>query len=325
MTTPVKIAVVGFGNFGCLHARTLESLAEAELVGIVDANETSLQRAAAQFPGVAVWGDLNHAIDQCDAEAWIVASSTASHVPIAKALLAAGRHVLVEKPLATNLAEAESLADFVDAGAQNLMLAHILLFNSEFRQLCAEAKQRGPLVFIDAVRHRPTQTLAAFPGESPLHLTMIHDLYCVQALTGGEEPAKFNAQLHHNAADQCDLAVAQIVWPSGLVASFTASFLTPPGMPSDGFDRLEVFGEGWSARVRSNPRPLELWDERAHSPLTLEIFSDVHQTSGMLAEELRTFCRVVRSQQQVPLGARCVDALQLLRWLEQLEASARGA
>ena len=71
----------------------------------------------------------------------------------------------------------------------DLMAGHIVLFNSEFRQLLHEARQRGPLTFIDCVRHRPVTTMQVFPGESPFHLTMVHDLYCILALMNRAEPS----------------------------------------------------------------------------------------------------------------------------------------
>ncbi len=322
MHDPVRIGVVGLGNFGRLHALTLTGLAEARLVGLVDQRAEALAAAQAQIAGVPVWNYLEHAIDECDAEAWIVASSTASHVSVARALLAAGRRVLVEKPLAENLKDAESLAPLVAADSSNLMAGHIVLFNSEFRQLLDEARGRGPLAFIDCVRHRPIATMQLLPGENPFHLTMVHDLYCVLALMNRAEPQHFSAQTHHTPAGECDLAVAQLRWESGTVASFAASYLTPIGMPHDGFDRLEVFGQGWAARMEPNPRPLMLWDERARWPSALEIFTQPVSPSGMLAEELRSFCRVVRGMEQVPLGATYADAMQVQRWVERLEAAA---
>jgi predicted dehydrogenase len=322
MHDPVQIGVVGLGNFGRLHAQTLSGLAEFKLVALVDQQPEALTAAKAQLPGVPTWNSLEQAIDQCDAEAWVVASSTASHVPVTRALLAAGRRVLVEKPLAENLHDAESLAPLVAADSGNLMAGHIVLFNSEFRQLLDEARDRGPLTLIDCVRHRPLTTMQLLPGESPFHLTMVHDLYCVLALMNRAEPNHFFAQTHHTSAGECDLALAQIQWESGAIASFAASFLTPVGMPHDGFDRLEVFGQGWAARIQPNPRPLELWDERARWPSALEIRAVPASPSGMLAEELRCFCRVVRGEEAVPLGATYADALQVQRWTDRLESAA---
>lgn len=321
---PVKVAVVGFGQFGRLHAQTLDALSETQLVGIVDSQQQAIEHASRQFPHVCRWIELERALQECDAEAWVVATSTASHLAVAKAVLGAGRAVLVEKPLACSLAEAESLAPLVPEDSRNLMLAHIVLFNSEFRQLAEEVRQRGRLIYVNCVRHRPATTQQAFPGESPLQLTMIHDLYCVQALTGGAEPTGFSGHLHVNSEGACDLAVVQLTWPDGLIASLTASFLTPSGMPTDGFDRMEVFGDGWASRIQSNPRPIELWDDRPRWPLTLEIRAGKADPSGMLAEELRAFSRVVRGEQPVPPGTRYGDGLQVQRWLAQLETSGQS-
>lgn len=321
MFNPVRIGVVGLGNFGRLHALTLNGLAEARLVGLVDQRTESLHSIPGELKNIPFWENVELALQECDAEAWIIASSTASHVAVARTLLAAGRHVLVEKPLAERLADAESLRPLAVANRGQLMAGHIVLFNSEFRRLVSEVHNRGPLTYIDSVRHRPIETMRWLPGESPFHLLMVHDLYCVLALVNRAEPQDFSAQAHYAADGACDLALAQMRWANGTVCSLAASFLTPEGMPHDGFDRLEVFGQGWAARILPNPRPFEVWDERARWPAALEIHTDSNNPSGMLAEELRCFCRVVRGIEPVPLGATYEDALQVLRWVDRLEAS----
>src|SRR5262249_56174828 len=106
-----------------------------------------------------------------------------------------------------------------------------------------------------------------------------------------------------------DLAVARLQWSDGLLASFAASYLTPVGMPPRGFDRMEVFGAGWSARISPNPRPMEVWSERASWPLALEIRADASGATGMMPEELRCFCPVVRGQQAVPVAPTYADPL----------------
>jgi len=319
--SPVKLGVVGLGKFGCLHAATIGSLVESQLVAVVDQDAQRLSQTANQFPGTAQWNDIKKALTESDAEAWIVASSTASHVPITELLLAAGKPVLLEKPLATSVTETQSLAPLVEADSRNLMLGHILLFNSEFLQLQQEVKQRGAISYIDCVRHRPAQTMEEYPGESPFHLTMVHDLYMTQVLKNCEEPEQITAQAHYTQQGQCDLGLAQLKWSDGSLASFSASFMTPEGLGNEGFDRLEAFGPGWAARISANPRPLEFWDDRSRWPMTLEMSTSEIASTGILSEELRCFCRVVRGLQTVPVGATFQDALQIQRWLQQMAAS----
>lgn len=318
--TPVKVGVVGLGRFGRLHALTLARLAEADLVALVARRQASLDALGPELPDVPGWTSLPRALAESAAEAWVVACTTAGHVPVARTLLEAGKAVLLEKPIADNLEEARSLAPLVRADSGNLMVGHIVLFNSEFQQLRAEARQRGALAYIDCVRHRPASSVGAFPGENPLQAVMVHDLYATQALVDRADPVDFSARFHRTRAGDVDLAVAHLQWPDGLLASFAASYLTPGGMPPRGFDRMEVFGAGWSARISPNPRPVEVWAERASWPMALEIRADAAGAAGMLAEELRCFCRVVRGQQSVPVGATYGDALQVQRWMDRLAA-----
>jgi predicted dehydrogenase len=313
---PLRIGVIGAGVFGRLHAVTLGGLAVAELVALVDRDMDRAKRVGEELGGVPVWGDLDEALSASSAEAWIIAASTAAHVPLAKKILEARCSLLVEKPLAASLTDAQSLGDAVRGGPGKLMMGHVGLFNSEFRQLMVEVRQRGGLRFIDAVRHRPAAFRERFPDESLFELLMVHDLYYVQAMVEGREPAAFHA------SEDGNLALAELKWADGLTARLAASMLTPPGMAGDGYDRMEVFGDGWSARVRPNPRPIELWDDRARWPLELEIGPGPR---GMLAEELRCFCRVVRGLEPIPAGASYEDAMQIQRWLDRLVSSTASA
>lgn len=313
---PVRMGVVGVGSFGRLHARTLAGLAEAELVAIVDRSAATLAEAAHELPGVHTWTELTDALRESDAEAWVVATRTDSHVPLTEQILSAGKSALVEKPLAENVTTARQLEPLVAADSSNLMLGHILLFAPEFRQLLREVRRRGPLIYFHAVRHRPIETAENYPEDPPFRLLMVHDLYLAFALMDGEEPQRIRGRLHPRAGGGFDLALAALEWESGTWGSFTASYLTPPGMGADGFDRLEVFGQGWAARLTMNPQPMEVWTEKAEWPVTLNIHADPDAPAGWLAEELRHFCRVVRRQAAVPLGARYGDAVRIQEWLE---------
>ena len=321
--SPVKVGVVGMGRFGRLHSLTLQSLAEAELVGIVARRQESLDDVAADLPGIPGWLNLQQAIEESGADAWVVACTTADHVGVTKALLEAGKTVLLEKPVANSLPEALSLEPLVRDDSSNLMIGHIVLFNSEFLQLMEEAERRGPLTYINCVRHRPASILKDFPDENPLHAAMVHDLYATQALVKSAEPSHFSAQYHRTPDGAIDISLAQLAWDNGPLASFAASYATPGGMPPRGFDRTEVFGEGWSARIHPNPRPIEAWGDQAEWPMALEIRAGEGAATGMMAEELRCFCRVAQGQVAVPAGATYQDAIQVQRWMDKLDEVAQ--
>lgn len=317
----IRVGVVGVGNFGRLHALTLAGLAEAKLVALVDNQESRLAEINRELPDVPTWTDLSEALQQAKADAWIIATRTESHVPLAKQILAAGSHVLIEKPLAESTAAARQLQSFVAQNPNRVMLGHILLFATEFQQLLREIERRGPPIYFHLARHRPATTWDYYQ-ETPFRLLMVHDLYLAFALMNGEEPVRFTGRLHPREGGGFDLARAELAWPSGAWGSLTASYLTPPGMSSDGYDRIEVFGRGWAAHLCLNPQPLEIWAERAEWPLALNISADPNAPTGWLAEELRHFCRVVQGHVDPPIGARFEDAVRIQNWLERLEVSA---
>ncbi len=318
LSEPVRVGVVGLGRFGRLHALTLQSLSEAQLVALVARRPESLAAVAHDLPGVPGWTSLQQALAESDAEAWVVACTTADHVHVTRQLLEAGKKVLLEKPISDSLEEALELTPLVQPDSGNLMVGHLVLFNTEFQHLLYEVRQRGPISFLQCVRHRPASIVRQFAGEHPLHAVMVHDLYSAQVMLNRAEPNRFSARCHRTCDGAIDLALAELGWPGGTVASFAASYLTPEGMPPRGFDRTEVFGVGWSARIEPNPRPIQVWDTQARWPQALEIHATATVAAGMMAEELRCFCRVVRWRQQAPVGTTYTDAIQVQRWMKTL-------
>ena len=135
--------------------------------------------------------------------------------------------------IADNLAEAQSLEPLVRPDSSNLMVGHIVLFNTEFLQLQDEVRNRGAVSYINCVRHRPASIMDRFRDENPLHAVMVHDLYATQALLDRAEPCGFSAQYHRNEGGDIDLALAQLRWDQGPVASFAP--LDDDCVPSAGF------------------------------------------------------------------------------------------
>lgn len=316
---PVRVGVVGLGFFGRLHAETVRRLPEFELVAVCSRTAESIERFRTGGYAGPAWTDFSEAVLRSDAEAWIVASSTPTHVEFARICLTANKHVLVEKPLSTSLAEAMSLKAAVESSTGSLMLGHILLFGSEFGVLTEEVTRRGRPRFMQFARHRQA-ALRDDASASPISLVMVHDLYCAQVLLNREEPVRFMA-VSDSQGDGASsrLSVAQLIWRNGTIASFSASFLAPAGMGEHGYDRLDVFGDGWSAIVSPNPRPIAVWDEKARYPLGLELRTD--PPTGMLSQELRQFASLARGGEPI-VGTTFADALQLQRWIGQLDAIA---
>jgi predicted dehydrogenase len=148
----LRVAVVGCGYWGSKHTRVLHALDEVDQVVHVDGREDRLHALARAFPNVPAFTTVQAALPEVDA--LVIATPPTTHVPLALAALTAGKHVLVEKPLATMSADARRLVDAAEATGRTLMVGHTFEYNPavwKLRQL-VEDDELGSLYYIDTAR-----------------------------------------------------------------------------------------------------------------------------------------------------------------------------
>jgi predicted dehydrogenase len=214
MNARIRAGVVGVGALGQHHARVYAALPDAELVGVVDANAARAAEIAGKH-GARVFATPEELAREVDAVS--VAVPTIDHHRIARPLLAAGRAVLVEKPMTTTLEEADDLIVAAAASGAVLQIGHVERFNPALD--IVRAVTRAPR-FIEI--HR----LGSFSARSldidvVLDL-MIHDLDIVLSLDGS--PAvQVDAVGVPVLTPKVDIANARLRFASGLIANVTAS------------------------------------------------------------------------------------------------------
>jgi predicted dehydrogenase len=126
---PVRVAVVGAGEWGKNHVRTFAQLRGARLVSVCDLDEARLARIRSQHPGVRTTGDYGEVVRDRSIEAVVIASWASKHYEQARSALEAGKHVLVEKPMTLSAAEAEELVQAARRAGRCLMVGHLLLYH----------------------------------------------------------------------------------------------------------------------------------------------------------------------------------------------------
>ena len=142
-----RVAIVGCGLVGAKRAR---ALGDSRLVAVADTDDSRARRLAAESPGCAVEGDWRAAVARDDVEAVIVATTNDSLVPVARAAVEAGKHVLVEKPAARSPAELAPLA----AAARERGVTVRVGFNHRFHPALRRARdivadgELGPLMYV---------------------------------------------------------------------------------------------------------------------------------------------------------------------------------
>ncbi len=211
---PVRCGVWGVGVWGEKHARVYGASRHAELVGVYDRSRAKAEEVARQFGG-RVFATPESLLAECEAVS--VATSTVAHLEAAQQALAAGCHVLVEKPMAVTVAEADAMIEAAERAGRTLQVGQVERFNPAL--LAAKPFLREPK-FIEA--HR----MAAFqPRSLDIDVVgdlMIHDIDAVLHLTG-QTISDLSAVGVAVLSSTEDIANARLEFADGCVANLTAS------------------------------------------------------------------------------------------------------
>lgn len=210
----IKSAVIGVGYLGRYHAEKYAALDTAELIGVCDANPERAKEIGESL-NVTPYTDYHDLLDKVDAVS--IAAPTPLHFEIASVFLSAGKHVLLEKPIATTVKEADELIALAKSNNALLQIGHLERFNNAYNAI--HNKLNNPR-FVDSVRLAPFK-LRGTDVNVVLDL-MIHDIDIIQALIG-RSIKKISANGASVLSDLIDIANARIEFDNGCVANVTAS------------------------------------------------------------------------------------------------------
>lgn len=147
MDRPLRVLVVGCGNMGASHARAYHRMPEFEVAGVVSRGALSRGALAAELGGVPQFGGYEEALLATRPDVVSINTYPETHGPYARAALAAGCHVFCEKPLATTVAEAQSIVDAARARGRKLVVGYILRVHPAWARFVEIARTLGkPLV-----------------------------------------------------------------------------------------------------------------------------------------------------------------------------------
>ena len=210
----VKLAVVGVGHFGRLHAEKLGALPGTRLVGVVDADRNRAAAVAAPF-GVEAFSDVRQILGKVDAVS--IAVPTRAHFDVASACLQAGIHCLIEKPIAESVEQAVALVRLAKERNLVLQVGHLVRFDAA-REAMTGVIDRP--MFIECHRIAPFKPRGT--DVSVILDLMIHDIDLVLDLVG-RPIVDLDAVGVPVLGDNEDIANARLVFEGGCVANVTAS------------------------------------------------------------------------------------------------------
>jgi len=271
----MKIAVIGLGFMGSTHLKALKSVAGAELTAVVSSDDKKLSGDLSGIQGniggpgekmdfsrVKKYHHLREALADPEIEAVDICLPTDQHAPATLAALRAGKHVLVEKPMALDGAAADQMLDEARKAGRVLMTGQVLRFIGAYRKTAQQIKSgalgavRGGLFRRRCAAPAWSQWLAdpATSGGGVFDL-LIHDVdFCIHLLG---PPASVSATGYEDLARGIDLIFAQFHYPTIGAVAITGGWHHPKSYPFS--MEFTVVADGGTLDYNSDGRPLALY------------------------------------------------------------------
>jgi UDP-N-acetylglucosamine 3-dehydrogenase len=249
-----RVAVVGVGSMGKNHVRVFSEMPDAELVAVVDANP-DLANQVGQANHVPAYHDYLQMIDQTKPEAVSVAVPTSLHYRVTKDILQLGCHVMVEKPIASTVEEAQDLVQTAHQLGTMLMVGHIERYNPAIVELKRklDLNELGQIFQIHARRLGPfparIQDVGVIMDLAP------HDLDIMRYLTGIEVSRVHSETKRILHKTQDDMFVGLVRFENGILGVLEINWLTPTKIRE-----LYVTGERGMFRVNYITQDLHFYE-----------------------------------------------------------------
>ncbi|MCC7164981.1 MAG: Gfo/Idh/MocA family oxidoreductase [Anaerolineae bacterium] len=308
---PVQVAVIGVGAFGESHLVAYKSLPYVEVAAVCDVNAGRAREIAARFQVANCYSDYHQMLSECALDAVSVCTTEDSHREPTLAAIAAGKHVLVEKPLATRLQDAQAMVNAARAAGVFLTPGHIMRFETRHalvREMIARG-ELGEIVSITARRNRPQGPAKTYLRMPAVLESSIHDIDLLLWYIPARVRRVHAVHRKVNDNPNPDGVWALLEFENGAVAFIEALWLNPDKGGIGANDAMQVTGTRGIANIDFVNAGLSVWSESgyfvpdiSHEPrIRGEMF-------GALKEELAYFTRCVL-EKRAPDVASPEDAL----------------
>ena len=226
MKGPVAVGLVGYGYWGPNLARNFSSLVGANLEAVCDLDTRRLEHVKKMHPGTRAWNDLGRMLVDEKLDAVVIATPLKSHYAVAKASLLAGKHVLLEKPMASSSRECEELIAIAKQRRLTLMVGHTYFYSKAFREILKiiESGEAGEIRYINCQR----LNFGIFHSDANVAWDLAaHDLSMIIAVMG-ESPLEVNCQgsAHVNPEIE-DVTNLSLAFSGKRFATVQSSWLEP--------------------------------------------------------------------------------------------------
>lgn len=323
---PLRFAVVGLGYWGPNLARVLHELPDAEVTVVCDLRSEALARIGARYPAVRLTTSFEEILDDESIDAVAIATPVSTHHELAATALRAGKHVLVEKPLAASSEQALELIDIALRERRVLMPGHTFLYSPPVNMSrdLIRAGELGDIYFISTSRvnlglHQPDVSVVWDLGP--------HD-FSILRYWLEEMPTRVSAVSRGCIIESTpDVAFIDLEFPSGTIAHVELSWLAPSKLRRTaivGSRKMIVYDD-------TSVEPIRVFDSGADvpEPETFGEFRMAYRAGDIVSPrvegaeplqlELADFCEVMRTASEPRSSAEL--GLDVIRIIEAVDRS----
>ena len=303
MKDKLAVGIVGCGYWGPNLARNFSHHPDAEVGALCDLDPDRLEHVRRLHPGVRVFTDFKRFLSTATLDVVVIATPVKTHHALAKAALLAGKHVLIEKPMAASAAECEDLIAIARSEGLILMVGHTYLYSEPVRKIADIVRSGGigELKYINCQR----LNLGLFQQDINVAWDLApHDLSIILHLMG-EAPERVNCQgnahIHQGVEDVTNLSLG---FGRQRFATIQSSWLEPRKV------RQMTFVGTHKMIVYDDLQPLEkirIYNVRVECPPHYDSFAEFHYSYHY------GDCYLPRIEQSEPLKAMCAHFIECVR------------
>lgn len=311
----LKMAVVGVGTIGAFHARVLNEADNAELCAVCDLNSELAKKAAKQY-GCKCYTNIDDLAKDKEIKAVIICVPDNFHCETAEKLAKAGKHILIEKPIAKTVAEASRIEKACRESGVRLMVAHTTAFlpHIKIAKEKYSAGEIGEAVQLD-FKHQSTWQVGEFlkGRDSMMFYIGVHDIYSIQLITGRRIIKVYSQKVQKISKYSEDCIITLFEMDNGAIGTLNVSWDLPSSYPVDCFSFV-INGTKGMLVNDNHTAGIKVFNEdyRIHDMLVqYEMDNKIH---GALPAEDSHFASCILSNSE--FNVKTEDAIDAVRIIE---------
>lgn len=317
---PIKLAVIGVGEFGTEHLKALQSIRGVEVCGVCDRNEDRLNNISKKFQIKNVYTDARELLQVEMLDGVIIATDEKNHEPLAHMAVSYKKHILLEKPITTSIEAANKLLELDQKSDQIIMPGHMLRFDPGYIKVRSAIEEIGkPLISLRLKRNVPIERFNLHSRTHPVFMALAHD---VDQLIWNTEsvPKRIFAMERKIVPDNNTPGVflGLIEMEDGLLCSLETQWCFPDEYGQYLDVELEAMYDGGHIKYRYPGNTIHMMHEGMLSQPDIQLFPVVHgNIAGALRNELEHFIQLIENDQnnsvvtmqEAVLGVKICNAL----------------